>query len=235
MSFSGSVYGLICIVTVDDNVDTNIIISSQWTLPTNNIITDMIHHTISNTTEKVSTLSLQHNLTFIPLRSDDSGIYKCNTTISSEVGDEYITNAYNISSHKISVKGEPYWMSMSVVIIIISLCLELPLSGVKITFTSTIGSGDDRCLRLKFTDSSNSLTCMADNIPSNLLHPPMIEILEKDISTNKTFLTQDISNSVSEQFTCRVCINIPEANIIDHCSDESVVISDSGEFISKHV
>ena len=42
---------------------------------------------------------------------------------------------------------------------------------------------------------------MADNIPSNLLHPPMIEILEKDISTNITFLTQDISNSVSEEFT----------------------------------
>ena len=77
---------------------------------------------------------------------------------------------------------------------------------------------------------------MADNIPSNLLHPPMIEILEKDISTNKPFLTQDnISNSFSEQFTCRVCINIPEAKIMDHCSNESVVISDSGEFISKHV
>ena len=106
---------------------------------------------------------------------------------------------------------------------------------MKITFTSTIGSGDDGCLRLKFTDSSNSLICMADNIPSNLLHPPMIEILEKDTSTNKTFLTLDISNSVSEQFTCRVCINIPEAEIMDHCSDESVVITDSGECISKHV
>ena len=103
MSFNGTVYGLICIVTVDDSVDTNIIISSQWILPT-----DMIHHTISNTTESVSTLSLQHNLTFTQLRSDNSGIYKCNTTISSESGAEYITNAYNSSSHKISVKGEPY-------------------------------------------------------------------------------------------------------------------------------
>ena len=96
-------YGLTCIVTVDDNVDTNIIISSQWILPT-----DMIHYTISNTTESVSKLSLQNNLTFTPLRSDDSGIYKCNTTISSEGGAEYITNTYNISSHRISVKGEPY-------------------------------------------------------------------------------------------------------------------------------
>ena len=78
-----------------------------------------------------------------------------------------------------------------------SLFLELPLPGVKITFDS----GDDSCLGLKFTDSSNSLICMADNIHSNLLHPPMIEILEKDISTNITFLTQDISNSVSEEFT----------------------------------
>ena len=72
---------------------------------------------------------------------------------------------------------------------------------------------------------------MADNIPSNLLHPPTIEILERNISTNKTFLTQDIS----EQFTCRVCINISEAEIMDHCSNESVVISDNGEFISKHM
>ena len=116
MPFNGTVYGLTCIVTVDDNVDTNIIISSQWILPT-----DMIHHKISNTTESVSKLNLQHNLTFTPLRSDDSGIYKCNTTISSEGGAEYITNAYNISSHKISVKGESYWISMSVVINNISL------------------------------------------------------------------------------------------------------------------
>ena len=86
MSFNGSVYGLTCIVTVDDNVDINTIISSQWILPT-----DMIHHTISNTTESVS--KLVHSLTFTPLRSDDSGIYKCNTTISSESGAEFITNA----------------------------------------------------------------------------------------------------------------------------------------------
>ena len=223
MAFSGTVYGLTCIVTVDDSVDTNIIISSQWILPT-----DMIHHTIS---ESVSKLNPQHSLTFTPLRSNDSGIYRCNTTISSEVGAEYITNAYNISSQEISVKSEPYWISMSVVMTK-CLCLELPLPGVKITFTSIIGSGDDSCLRLKFTDSSNSLTCMADNIPSNLLHPPMIEILERNISTNKTFLILDnISNSIPEQFTCRVCINIPEADIMDHCSNESVVISDSGEFI----
>ena len=103
MSFNGAVYGLTCIVTVDDSVDTNIIISSQWILPT-----DMIHHTISNTTESVSELNLQHSLMFTPLRSNDSGTYRCNTTISSEGGDEYITNAYNISSHTIVVKGEPY-------------------------------------------------------------------------------------------------------------------------------
>ena len=32
-----------------------------------------------------------------------------------------------------------------------------------------------------------------------------------------------------------VLIIISEAEIFDHCSNESVVISDSGEFISKHV
>ena len=103
MPFSGTVYGLICIVTVDDNVNTNIIISSQWILPTH-----MIHHTISNTTEKVSTLSLQHNLTFTPLRSYDNGIYTCNISITPGDEDEFITNAYMMSSHEIVVKSEPY-------------------------------------------------------------------------------------------------------------------------------
>ena len=115
----------------------------------------------------------------------------------------------------------------------ISLHLELPLPGVKITFNSTTGSGDDSCLGLKFTDSSNSFICMADNAPSNLLHPPMIEILEKDISTNKTSLTFNISNNDPEPFTCRVCINIPEAIILDHCSNESVKISHNGQFTFK--
>ena len=96
-------YGLTCIVTVDDSVDTNIIISSQWILPTH-----MIHHTISNTTEKVSKLSLQHNLTFTPLRSDDNGIYTCNISITPGDEDEFITNAYMMSSHEIVVIGESY-------------------------------------------------------------------------------------------------------------------------------
>ena len=103
MSFNGSVYGLTCIVTVDDNVDTDIIISSQWILPT-----DMINHTISNTTESVSNLNIQHSLTFKPLRRDDNGIYTCNISITPGDEDEFITNAYMMSSHEIVVKSEPY-------------------------------------------------------------------------------------------------------------------------------
>ena len=81
----------------------------------------MIHHIISNTTEKVLQLNLQHNLTFTPLRSDDNGIYTCNISITPGDEDEFITNAYMMSSHEIVVKGEPYWISMSVVMNNISL------------------------------------------------------------------------------------------------------------------
>ena len=88
MSFNGIVYGLTCIVTVDDNVDTNIIISSQWILPNNNImVPDTINESISE-----SALEQQHTLTFEPLRREDNGSYICEVTITPE-DDEFIVGA----------------------------------------------------------------------------------------------------------------------------------------------
>ena len=105
MSFNGSVYGLICTVTVDDNVDTNIIISSQWILPT-----DMIHHTINESISE-SALEQQHTLTFEPLRSEDNGSYICEVTITPE--DEFIVGASHDETGDVIVQSE--YIDLSVV------------------------------------------------------------------------------------------------------------------------
>ena len=73
-------YDLICTVIVNDNVDTNIIISSEWILP-NDMVNDEI---ISNPSE----LEQQHTLTFQPLRSEDNGTYICSVSITPD--DEFI-------------------------------------------------------------------------------------------------------------------------------------------------
>ena len=78
-------YGLICTVIVDDNVDTNITISSQWILP-NDMDNDEI----------ISELEQQHTLTFKPLRSEDNGTYTCNISITPDDEDEFIIGtSYN--------------------------------------------------------------------------------------------------------------------------------------------
>ena len=88
--YNGSVYDLICTVIVDDNVDTNIIISSQWILPN-----DMVNDTISESISNPSELEQQHTLTFQPLRSEDNGTYTCNISITPD-GDEFIVGtSYN--------------------------------------------------------------------------------------------------------------------------------------------
>ena len=79
--FNGSVYDIICTVIVDDSVDTNIIISSQWILP-NGTVNDEI---ISNPSE----LEQQHTLTFEPLRSEYNGTYICSISITPD-DDEFI-------------------------------------------------------------------------------------------------------------------------------------------------
>ena len=89
---------------------------------------------------------------------------------------------------------------------------------------------------MQFTDSSNSLTCVA-GVVSNLLHPPEINLTQREatISTANAFsLTQEISTtSDAGPFTCTVCIEVPEADIKDHCSNKTVSLSRMGIF--KHI
>ena len=93
-------YDLICTVIVDDNVDTNIIISSQWILPNNNMVPDTINESISE-----SALEQQHTLTFEPLRSEDNGSYICEVTISPE-DDEFIVGASHDETRDVIVQSE---------------------------------------------------------------------------------------------------------------------------------
>ena len=95
MPFNGSEYILSCIVTVDDSVDTAITISSQWQVPGD------INDTISENTETEQ----QHNLIFRPLRSQDSGEYTCNTTISPT---EFVLQTTANNTTSVVVKSESW-------------------------------------------------------------------------------------------------------------------------------
>ena len=105
--FNGSMYGLICTVIVDDNVDTNIIISSQWILPN-----DMVNDTISEIISNPSELEQQHTLTFKPLRSEDNGSYICEVTITPE-DDEFIIGTSYDETRDVIVQSE--YIDLSVV------------------------------------------------------------------------------------------------------------------------
>ena len=81
--FNGTDFNLTCTVTVDKSVDTEVNISTQWLLPSHKENTG----TISNVPERVSQLEQLHYLTFRPLRSEDSGSYRCNATVTPMNGD----------------------------------------------------------------------------------------------------------------------------------------------------
>ena len=81
--FNGTEFNLTCNVTVDMSVDTEVAISTQWLLPSGKENTG----TISNVSERVSQLEQLHYLTFRPLRSEDSGVYRCKATVTPTNGD----------------------------------------------------------------------------------------------------------------------------------------------------
>ena len=81
--FNGTEFNLTCTVTVDKSVDTEVNISTQWLLPSDKENTG----TISNVSERVSQLEQLHYLTFRPLRSEDSGVYRCNAIFRPTNGD----------------------------------------------------------------------------------------------------------------------------------------------------
>ena len=76
---NGSDYILSCIVTVDDSVDTDIIISSQWLVPE-----DMIaDNSMSYMTETVGDLEQRNNVMFSPLLFYHEGMYTCNASVNA--------------------------------------------------------------------------------------------------------------------------------------------------------
>ena len=110
--------------------------------------------------------------------------------------------------------------------------IELPLPGVEfIVSSSTTGSGEDSCLNVVFTDTTNSITCVAD-VVSNLLVPPNILIMNGDSSiiTNNFSLMQEISDSDAAEFTCTVCVEVPEADIVNHCNRTTLLIVSDGQY-----
>ena len=99
--YNGSEYILTCIVTVDDSVDTNITTSSQWMMPPDTDTTD------NTSSERVGELEHQHNLTFSPLRSGDSGEYTCNATITpEEEGAEFILGSLANETEDVTVQSK---------------------------------------------------------------------------------------------------------------------------------
>ena len=81
--FNGTEFNRTCTVTVDKSVDTEVNISTQWLLPSDKENTG----TISSVSERVSQLEQLHYLTFRPLRSEDSGVYRCNAIVRPTNGD----------------------------------------------------------------------------------------------------------------------------------------------------
>ena len=86
---------------VSHSVDTNISISTKWGIP----VVDKQPETISNVSKRVSELVGHHNLTFNPLRSQDSGQYECNATISPGHGDTVAQNTA-VKLHNLTVQSE---------------------------------------------------------------------------------------------------------------------------------
>ena len=212
-------------MTVDKSVNTNITISSQWLNDTGLVITDST--TISNNSENIK---WQHNLTFSPLRSEDEGVYKCTATISPE-DNTFINRTTNNNSIEVKRELDIYVFDSTHYVRILSLShIELPELGVEFTISSSAGSGESSCLNVTFTDVSNTLTCAANVVP-NLLDPPNILIMNEDstnISTKNFSLTHDISSTHTEVFTCSVCIEVPEADIMDHCTNDTIYLSRNG-------
>ena len=104
MPFNGSEYILSCIVTVDDSVNTDITISSQWL--DNGDMDAAAKDTVSNNTESVGDLEQRHSLTFSPLRSQDDGMYTCTTTINPEENNEFINQITVAKTTHVTVKSK---------------------------------------------------------------------------------------------------------------------------------
>ena len=119
----------------------------------------------------------------------------------------------------------------------VPLSAALPLPGVELTVDSDAGTGEEECLNQDFSGGSGSLQCVAD-VVSNLVGAPEIKLMRDGndvLSTTGVILTYSLPANEAGSFACRVCINVPEAGIQDHCSMTGVMITRNGKIIHVHV
>ena len=107
----------------------------------------------------------------------------------------------------------------------------LPEPDVSITISSTAGLGSEECLGLVLQTASDSVICEAGVIP-NLYNLPRISLWRDEtlLQSNST-LTLNYSLLPNEllvgEFHCRVCINVQESGIENHCSNNTVATSEN--------
>ena len=102
-SFNGTVFNLSCTVTVSASVDTAINITTQW-----DPAPEYGSETVS---ERMRSLKREHDLTFRPLLSSDSGEYVCNATVEPVTESEFNTQVTNAETVNVTVKGKTELMS----------------------------------------------------------------------------------------------------------------------------
>ena len=118
----------------------------------------------------------------------------------------------------------------------VPLSAALPLPGVELTVDSDAGTGREECLNHNFDGGSGSLQCVAD-VVSNLVGAPEIKLMRDGIdvdSTTGVMLTYSLPDTEAGSYTCSVCINVPAADIQDHCSMTGVMITRNGKIIHVH-
>ena len=111
----------------------------------------------------------------------------------------------------------------------------LPVPEVDLTVSSTRGSGDDSCLGVRFTDTSDTLSCVA-GVVDNLFTDPTMTLTRDGgdllaTQSNGLILTHHLASPEQGLFTCTVCITVTEAGIVDHCSNDTLTISSDGEYV----
>ena len=107
--YNGSVYDLICTMRVDDSVDMNITISTQWILPNGSINGTM--------SENISELEQQNTLRFEPLWSQDAGSYTCSVSIIPE-DEEFIKGITYNETRDVIVESKYSFSSLAIISVI---------------------------------------------------------------------------------------------------------------------
>ena len=108
---------------------------------------------------------------------------------------------------------------------------------MELRVSASTGSEEESCLSVEFSGDSNSLTCVAD-VVSNLITPPSITLTrdgsEVD-SVSDHILTHSLDDISGGEFTCRVCIDVPEAGIAGHCNETPLTLQTTGELYTHSI